>query len=398
MLWIVILSLLLFLSLSVFGPAFLVNRTVLNPSFVASEVNRLEIASLIEDSIAQQTPEELPPEIGDSISKTITKLEPQLKKELNNIIYSIYDYLLGKRESPELATVLRNTLLNSNFIAPIMDELDISPLLKPILQQQLAAWVPEEMAQLTSYLDQSIDTILAEQESWIKEQIKAAADPIADYLVGKSNSFSIAISTEPIIDSVKASLLNDFMESPLTGLAQLVGLSPESIETSFNQLFDQFSQAIPKTIEIDETLIGKDTPAQITASLAEMEQSLSQVRDYVKYFQLGYVLLIIFMVLLIGGIILIYREVRGSTRTLGIIFLTVGVIELTILLLVKHLLNQQIAQVTSDVPKQLQTWLPQLLDNIAAPLQMLTIGLIIGGTLLIVVHFLYRPNQTTKSF
>src|SRR4030042_1396842 len=101
-------------------------------------------------------------------------------------------------------------------------------------------------------MDKSMDAVLTEQESWIKEQVKAAADPIADYLVGKSNGFSIAIPVEPILNSVKVAWLKDFLESPVTELAQLAGLSPALIETSFNQLFDQFSQAIPKTIEINE--------------------------------------------------------------------------------------------------------------------------------------------------
>ncbi len=391
---IIILSLLLFLSLSVFGPAFLLNRTVLDTDFVASEVSRLEIASLIEDSISQKTPEEVPPAIGDSISRAVNKLEPQLKKELNTITYSIYDYLLGKRHDPDLASVLRSTLLSSNLIIPVIDEIDMTPLLKPIIKQQVAAWVPKELAGLTGYLDESIDSVLADQEPWIKEQMKTAADPIADYIVGKSNSLNVAIPVEPIIDSLKAAFLNDFLESPPPLLA---GLPSALIETGFNQLFNQFSQAIPKTFDIDETIIGKDVPSQVTASLAQMEESLSQLREYVRWFQIGYVLLIIFMVLLIAGIILIYREVRGSTRVLGIVFLVVGAIELVILLLVKRLFIQQLAQATHDMPKQLQSWLPQLVNNIATPLQVLTIGLIVGGVVLIVVYFIYRPRRQRDS-
>jgi len=49
-----ILSSLLFLSLSIFGIVFMLNQTILNPDFVVSQVNKLDIASIAGDMLSEQ--------------------------------------------------------------------------------------------------------------------------------------------------------------------------------------------------------------------------------------------------------------------------------------------------------------------------------------------------------
>ena len=99
----VILSLILFISLIVFGLAFSLNRTALNPDFVAAEGDRLEIAPLAGEAMSQMLQVEFSEEALDSLTETITTLEPHLKNELNTIVYAVYEYLHGERENPELA-------------------------------------------------------------------------------------------------------------------------------------------------------------------------------------------------------------------------------------------------------------------------------------------------------
>ena len=69
-----------------------------------------------------------------------------------------------------------------------------------------------------------------------------------------------------------------------------------------------------------------ETRQSIAEGIAEAEEPLEQAREYVGWFQLGYKILIGFMVLLIAGIILIHRQVKGATRGLGITFLIYGAI------------------------------------------------------------------------
>ena len=388
-----ILSLLLFLSLFVFGIAFLFNQTLLNPGFINSEVEKLELASLANEFIEQQSFEDFTEEIGAALSKTITLQEPQIKEGLNASIYSIYDYLLGKRDSPELPMLLRSTFLSTDFLVAFIDEVDIVPIVKPFLHQQVANWIPQGMEFLSGYLYSSLDQLLANQEPWLKDQLKTAADPIADYLVGESNSFNVTVSTEPVVDNFKEILFEDIMELPLP---QLVGLSPDLFEVVFNESFNQFSQAIPSSIVIDETILGTGLQEQIRASLAELENDLTQMREYISYFQLGYVFLIVFILMLIAGIVLVYRKIRGATRVLGIIFLICGVFELAGLLIAKNFISERLELLTYDTPEQLQLWLQQLLNDFSVPLQMLSIGLAVAGIALIVISFIYKPHHEAE--
>ncbi|GAJ16600.1 unnamed protein product, partial [marine sediment metagenome] len=45
-----------YLSLAVFGLALTINQTVLNPDFVASGVNKLDMSSLAEEFLSEQIP------------------------------------------------------------------------------------------------------------------------------------------------------------------------------------------------------------------------------------------------------------------------------------------------------------------------------------------------------
>ena len=104
---IVFLSVLLFLSLSLFGIAFAINRTVLNPDFLVSELDTLDVPSLAEDVLKEQIPEEvrgiIPPELIDEVlDDVVTALEPWVREQASVAIYAGYDYLLGKSENLSL--------------------------------------------------------------------------------------------------------------------------------------------------------------------------------------------------------------------------------------------------------------------------------------------------------
>jgi len=485
----ILLSLLLFLSLSIFGLAFLLNNTVLSPKFITSELDRLDVSSLAEEVISQQIPEEeLPEELRTVLADIIPKVEPLVKEQVSAATYSIFDYLLGKRESPDLALTLRNTFLSSDFIVSLMDELDIPSLVEEIISEQvpeeelpeelrtalvntvtklepqikeqvgaaadpifdylvgesqsidlaltlrntflssdfvvslvneldiaslasgflgeqLLEDIPEEMEFLTEHLD----NIIAGLEPAIKEALTAAADPILDYLLGESQSISVVISLEPIIENLEATLREAFLES---SPAEFAGLPLAAIEQYFDEYFGELTEMIPSTLELDETLLGTEIPAQIAEALAGAEEELEQARqditdalavaevgleqgrEVIGYFQLGYKLLIGFIVLLILGIVLIHRRVKGASRGLGITFLTYGVIWYAGTFVAKYFAGTQMAQL--DVPHYLEGWLPQLVDNFLAPLEMLSLGLLIGGVVLIVVSFVYpRWRQTS---
>ena len=381
-----LLSFLLFLSISIFGFAFMLNNTILNPDFVTSELDKLDTPSLAGELIGEQIQKgELPEEFGTALINTIDKLDPLVKEQISAATYSTYDYLLGKSQSLDLALILNNTILSSDFVVSLVDELDIASLAGEFLRQQFTEEVPEEMER---YLVKPLDDTITELEPWLKEQISAAADPILAYLLGQSQSLNVVISLEPFNETLKDKVWEAILESPPPELAMV----PQAMwEPLFDQLYEQLSGQIPSTFEFNESLLGTETPAKIAEALTQVEVALEQVRQAIGYFQLGYNVLIGFMLLLILGIVLINHQVRGATRELGTIFLTYGAFEYALIFVAKHFAGPQLAQL--PIPSQLQAWLPQLVGDFLAPLEMFSLGLLIGGVVLLIVSFAYKPHQ-----
>jgi hypothetical protein len=391
----IILSFILFISLTVFGLAFTLNRTALNPDFVTAEGDRLEIAPLASEAMSQTLHVELSEEARDSLTETITTLEPHLKGKLNTIVYSVYEYLHGERENPELANLLGLTLLSSDFIVAVIDTMD-GPQMASIIWEEFGEEIAQEFPlpeEAFPHLVTGLGELLTDLKPWVKEQVEYAAGPIADYLVGEVESFSVTISLESVIDDLRGMLLGVFLDFPPD---ELEGLPPEELEEAFDAFWAEFAEeTLPTTFQIDETVIGEDAPLQIASFTSEAETVLSQVREYVGYVRLAYILSIVVSALLIAGIVLIYRNVKGSTRTLGIVFLASGLVVLAVALIGKNVGGEQMLRAILAAPSQLQVWASQVLVDLLAPLQWLGIGFIVGGIALLVVSFVYKPSQIT---
>jgi hypothetical protein len=101
------LSFLLFVSLAGFGVAFTVNRTVLNPDFVLSRLDGLDVSSLTAEMLKEQVPDELmamlPAELVDEVlDDVLTELEPWLREQIAGAVYTVYDYLWARSQNLSL--------------------------------------------------------------------------------------------------------------------------------------------------------------------------------------------------------------------------------------------------------------------------------------------------------
>jgi multisubunit Na+/H+ antiporter MnhC subunit len=195
---------------------------------------------------------------------------------------------------------------------------------------------------------------------------------------------------EPYFNEFVAGLSPEELDPYLDEFIAAFPLS--ELEAEFNQYFEEFSQAMPASIELTEDVLGPEIPAQIAEALADAEATLSEVRQYISYFQTGFVILIVFMLLSVAGIILLNRQVRGISRILGIIFLSYGVLELIGILIARNIAEPRIPW--ADMPTTLQTWLQQMVGSFMTPIQILSITLIVVGAALLAVSFLYRRNQS----
>jgi hypothetical protein len=269
-----------------------------------------------------------------------------------------------------IAFMLNQTVLNPDFIVYQVNRLDVTSLAEDMLSQQ----VLPEGDELTEEL---VSETIADIEPWMKVQASDAAYAFYDYLEGRSPHLSRVISLEPVKQSLRENLREEFLQSLPP---EVEGLSPTEIESYFDEYYQQIAQDIPSTFELTETSLG-----------AEGTEMLEQTKQIVDYFNLSYTALIGIILLLILLIILVSRQVRGSTRGLGINFLVCGIISSLIAFAAEKLAGQ--VMVEADMPPYLSTWLPQLLSDTLDPLMMYGIVIASVGVILLIVSFAYKPRQ-----
>jgi len=392
-----ILSFLLFLSLIFFGLLFMANSTALNPDFLTSELDGMDVSLLIEESLEDEAFAEDTFEEGESeelktaIIDNADRIEPLLKEQMNAVIYSVYDYLLVKKQELELKATLRNTVFSADFINDIVDEVDVSYFVTFFIIGRLAEEIPAEMEYLVDYSEEYLDDVIFLNRPWLKEQINVVTDPVVDYLLGESQSLYVVISIKPLLESLEENLIEPFLESPPV---KLFGLSESTLQQHYDDYFEELTEVILPDITIDESVIGTDTRDEFTQGLAEAEEALEDARHYISYFRLAYILLIVFMVLLIAGIVLISRNVKYIALSVGITFMVYGIFEFVGILVARHFIGTYIPY--SDLPPSLEQWIPAFLGNLFSPLQWFSLGILIGGIALVVVAFVYKRGQYTS--
>ena len=153
----------------------------------------------------------------------------------------------------------------------------------------------------------------------------------------------------------------------------------DQLKPYFDQYYQELVKQIPNEYTVDESSIPPEAMKQITS-----------VRQYISLFQTIYKALIGFMVLLVLLIILINRNVRGTTRSLGTNFLIYGALEFAGVYVAR---NYALASLPMQgVPTSLQAWLLGLFGDLLALLQMFSLGLLIGGVILLVISFAFKPR------
>ena len=284
-----LLSFLLFLSLSIFGIALMLNLTILNPDFAVSEVDKVDLSSLMKDSLNRQILQDAP-YIFEVLDHTFNDLAPWIKKQTHDIIYSSYDYLLEKKQN-----------------------------------------------------------------------------------------LNIEISMKPLKDSLKSNLRAAILHLPPPEIA---GEPQTEVDRYISEVHQYVDEVIPPTFEFTESSLSPEVLSQLT-----------EIKQAIGYGQITYKVLVALILLLILGLVLIKREIRGATRELGIIFATYGALEYLGIVIFKHLIGAQLSQLS--VPPALQAWLPQLIRDSLVPLEIFSLSILVAGIALIIVSFIYKPRQSS---
>lgn len=276
---------------------------------------------------------------------------------------------------------LRSTLLNPDFVVAQVKKLDVAVLVEEMTQGQLAGQIPPE----ASFLNEALYDAIAENESYLKEQASAAIYSGFDYLLDKSDRLNISISLAPVKDTVKDSVWQKFQQNKDDLPPEVAALPPELLEQYFEEFYQQFEAEIPSELAIDESSLPPDV-----MSVVEV------IRQNAGYIETAYYGLIALMLVLILCLILLHRSVKGVTRELGIAFLIYGILEYAGVWATQRYLP---SLPMPDIPPSLQAWLNGLVADLVAPMQVLGIGLMAAGAVLIIVSIVYprlRPAEAEE--
>jgi len=315
-------------------------------------------------------------------------LEQYIADESSAIIDQVYAYLKGETSELDLAQLARGAVPDTTFINSLLDDMELGVLVEEFINEKIGEVSLGEIAYLEDYIAEAATKSAGAFETAIKQMIASSVGPAADYALGITSSLNLSYSIESILDDFKDNLFASVMASPPPELAHL---SPALLEQALEDIWAQYFSDIPVTLEIDEELIGYDMQADVAQSLSDAKDSLEEARDAIELFKMGYWITIAIIALFIAGIILLQRQVRGACRSLGIIFLIYGVFEYIGIIVVKGIADSQIPD--ADIPASLNSWITNLVSDTLNPLEMLAIGSIILGVILLVTSFLYKRQE-----
>ncbi|UCE97121.1 MAG: hypothetical protein JSV74_03875 [Dehalococcoidia bacterium] len=377
-------SLFLILSLFLFGFLFSMKMTVLNADYINSRLESLPLTPLIEDMEFDETIERNP-ELVNLIKNVVIDNEADLKKQTGEMINSVYDYLNYRSEDLDMASVLKDTILDPDFSTSIVQKADLKLLFKELVFEMTSDTdIPYGLS-----IEPHIDDIVLDLEPWLKEQVTNNIPPTYDYVLGFRQDTDIVIQLDPVKEMIRNSLRQDFLNSPPS---EFTGLPRAELEQKFDEVFNEIAGDIWLMIDIDMELMESDIPSDVAKSLEDAEDALSESRKYIGIFNIVYSLLIAFIVLLVASIVLIYREVKIASRVLGGIFLGYGAVSLIIVSIVRAIARSQIAKL-DDIPASIQTWIGQSAAVSLTPLIVLSVVFLIIGVALLVVSFIYKRSK-----
>ncbi|UCD08874.1 MAG: hypothetical protein JSU79_11040, partial [Dehalococcoidales bacterium] len=303
----------------------------LNPEFVDKMLAEISLPELIDIMISEQNGEEdLPEEFINAIKSVVADLESDIKEQASEMSGPVFDYILGVTQDIDLTAVLRDTILDEDFVILLIEKLDLAILVEEVISEQLIGQIPPEMDFLTEYIDDAVRIL----EPTLKIELTRAAGPILDYLVGETSHISIGISMAEVAENIENDLRNELFSSPPS---EYSGLSQSELDDIFDEyIAGRLSEMLPETFEIDESIIGSEISTNFAVAINDAEQSLTDIRneldnavfemqepleisrEYVSYFRLAYILLIVFIGFMVLSIILLLRDVRVICRRIGI--------------------------------------------------------------------------------
>jgi hypothetical protein len=384
----------------------ILSDSVINQQFVSDLLDKIDLSNLLDQSIKDQAHlSGFSSAFKTALVNAVDKSEPAIKKQLVTAADPILKYILGQTTSVDLQNILRQTIFSDSSLTVIINNMDFDALTKEILNEEIGSQLPEGII-LTG---QQTDRMEKALQPTIQTALTTAIPAIADYLTGVKSDFTINVDLGPAMPTLKT-IVKEAFTAQLP--ANLAGATQSQIDTAYDKYYADYSGRVPATYNVDANNLEPGFSNKISDALANAQTSITNVKsdisqanlDYadglqtaktaVGYFRTGFICLIILILLVMAGIILIYRNVKNACLDLGIIFLLWGIIEVVGALLLKNFGLNQISE--SGVSTAVSNTYKILLNEAVSPLQMIGIAGMILGALLIIAAFVYpRLKQRT---
>jgi hypothetical protein len=265
--------------------------------------------------------------------------------------------------------ILNNTVLNADFTRSEIDRLNVTEIARSYLRDN----IPPDYASYAGILDATIE----ENKDWIDLQIAGIVDEFFNYINGQSEDIAISIDLAPVRASLEEKFKVEFQKQAADELA---GLSESEKQELINQKVAEFMQDYPTTLDVTRA----DLPE-------EAANALQQVKEAAGYLKTAYIVLIIACLVLIGLVILIFRNIKGPTLTLGLVFSIEGVLGMISYIVGRSLISTAIP--LADVPAEMHDWLITFAQNIISPWGIYLIVMLVVGLALLVVYFVFRNSR-----
>jgi len=150
-----IFSFVLTVTLIALGIVITVNLTILNPNFIISELDKLDIYSIIADQVKNQIPAE-EPYIAQVVDETITDLEPWLREQTATVIYGGCAYLKGDQELNIVIPLEQvRATIKDNLGQAILESLP--PELEGFSESQIQVFLSQIYAEIDNQIPQQIE-------------------------------------------------------------------------------------------------------------------------------------------------------------------------------------------------------------------------------------------------
>jgi len=153
----VLLGLLLTVTLIILGGIITLQNTILNTDFVISEMEKLDVYSIITDRIKLQLNDQLPTEVAyveEKIDETIIELKPWFNKQANFIICEGLAYIKGEQNLHIVISLIEAKEIIQENVEEAIEE---------FLLPELQAFPPDITQLLISQIYTEIDKQIPEQ-------------------------------------------------------------------------------------------------------------------------------------------------------------------------------------------------------------------------------------------